>query len=186
MTVDRQPPAGRITLIFTDIEDSSRMTNALGDVVYRDSMREPHCQRIRAAIATHNGYEVKTIGDSFMVAFQRADDALACAIATQKSLAEPAITATDRTGRIWTVKVRIGVHTAERELFPDEKGDYGGADVNFAARVESLGAGEQIIVSDATYRAAGSRERYDWQTWENRYLKSFGCVPHNLRRTGAN
>jgi tetratricopeptide (TPR) repeat protein/class 3 adenylate cyclase len=171
--VHTPPLAGRISLIFTDIEDSTRMTNALGDKIYSESIREPHCQRIRTAIGAHGGYEVKTIGDSFMISFQHADDALACAAAIQKSLTEPAITCEDRSGKMWIVKVRIGVHTAERELYPDEKGDYGGADVNFAARVESLGAGGQIIVSDSTYRVASSRERYQWQEWRDRRIKSF-------------
>ncbi len=67
------PPAGRITLMFTDIADSSRMTRALGDGVYLRTMREPHCQRIRAAIAEHEGFEVKTGGDSFMIAFAAAE-----------------------------------------------------------------------------------------------------------------
>src|SRR5438046_1125097 len=59
-------PAGKISLIFTDIEDSSRMTNALGNRVYLEDMRAPHQQRIRDAITAHNGYEVKTMGDAFM------------------------------------------------------------------------------------------------------------------------
>ncbi|MBI4639578.1 MAG: adenylate/guanylate cyclase domain-containing protein [Candidatus Tectomicrobia bacterium] len=113
MATDRQPPEGKITLIFTDIEDSSRMTNALGDEVYRESMNKPHHERIRAVVDAHHGFEVKTIGDSFMIAFQHADDALACAVAIQKSLDNPSITATDRTGKVWTVKVRIGIHTSE-------------------------------------------------------------------------
>ncbi len=176
MAPEQSPPAGRITLLFTDLEDSSRMTNALGDATYQRAMREPHCERVRAAIAEHRGYEVKTIGDSFMVAFRYADDALACAAAIQKSLAEPPITAPDKAGKDWTVKVRIGVHTAERELVPFREGDrwdYGGADVNFAARVESLGAGGQIVVSDLAYTAAGDRERHQWQGWSGRRIKSF-------------
>ena len=55
-----------------------------------------------AAITAHHGYEVKTIGDAFMVAFDRADYALACAVAIQASLAAPVLT---RDG--WTVHVRI-------------------------------------------------------------------------------
>src|SRR5262249_33470257 len=121
-------PAGKISLIFTDIEDSSRMTNALGNVVYLEDLRAPHNQRMRDAITAHHGREVKTMGDAFMVVFARADDALACAVAMQQGLANPPITATDQTGTVWTIKVRIGVHTAETELMPDAQGDYGGGD----------------------------------------------------------
>ena len=77
----------------------------------------------------------------------------------QQALAEPIISSTDSEGKQWTVKVRIGVHTAVEELHPNASGDYGGADVNFAARVESLGAGGQLLVSETCYQAAGSRGR---------------------------
>jgi hypothetical protein len=103
MTPNRQPPTGRITIVFTDLEDSTRMTRALDDAVYQHSMREPHCQRIRAALAAHHGCEVKTIDDSFMIASAAADDARACAAAVQRSLAEPGITATDANGKVWAV-----------------------------------------------------------------------------------
>ncbi len=173
MTTTHRLPEGKISLLFTDIEDSSRMNNALGDPVYNASMRVPHNERIRTAIAPHGGYEVKTIGDSFMIAFTRTADALACAVAIQAQLIGPAITSTDKTSKTWTVKVRIGVHTAEKELFPDESGDYHGADVNFAARVESLGVGGQLIVSDAAYSAANWEHSHQWKAWPDRRIKSF-------------
>lgn len=172
MTTTRQLPVGRISLIFTDIEDSSRLNNVLGDAVYSASIREPHNAYIRAAVAQHNGALIKTMGDSCMLAFDRAVNALACAVAIQKSLADSPLSAADATGNVWTVRVRIGVHTAVQELFADDRDDYHGADVNFAARVASLGAGGQIIVSDSTY-TAGSRERYQWQEWLGRRIKSF-------------
>jgi class 3 adenylate cyclase/predicted ATPase len=168
-------PSGRVTLLFTDIEDSSRMTKALGDLAYRRDLRDPHCQRIRAAVADYGGTAVKTIGDSFMLAFPSTDLGLACAAAIQKRLTEHPLTAADGTGKAWEVRVRIGVHTAERELQPHAEGDrwdYTGTDVNFAARVESLGAGGQILVSDSAYRA-GASELYQWQEWPNRRIKSF-------------
>ncbi len=55
-----EPPSGYIGIIFTDIEDSSRMTNALGEVYTRD-LRVQHNQRVRRAIEAHHGYEVKTL-----------------------------------------------------------------------------------------------------------------------------
>src|SRR5271169_1653156 len=144
------PPSGRVTLIFTDIEDSSRMTNALGEV-YREKFLPEHNQRIRASVAAHNGLVVKTIGDSFMLAFQQATDAVTCAAAIQEAVTKPALTATDESGKTWTIKVRIGVHQAFERLeprpSPECPADYFGSDVNFAARVESLGAGGQIVVS---------------------------------------
>jgi predicted ATPase/class 3 adenylate cyclase len=152
------------------------MTNALGDAVYRESVYQPHCEQIRAAVARHRGYEVGTRGDGFFITFERADDALGCAVAIQEALAKPPITSTDTNGKTWTARVRIGVHTAKRELIPHEEGprfDYAAGDANFAARVQSLGVGGQNIVSESTYEAAGSRERYQWREWPGRRIKSF-------------
>jgi predicted ATPase/class 3 adenylate cyclase len=152
------------------------MTNALGDATYRESVYQPHCERIRTAATRHRGYEVGTRGDGFFITFERAEDALAGAVAIQEALAKPAITVTDKNGKVWTARVRIGVHTAKRELITHEEGprfDYAAADANFAARVQSLGVGGQIIVSNSAYEAAGPRERYRWREWPGRRIKSF-------------
>lgn len=171
-----KPPSGRVTLLFTDIEDSSRMTNALGEV-YRESLLREHNHRIRAASAAHNGYIVKTIGDSFMLGFQDAQDAIRCASAIQEAMSKPALTATDSEGKTWTIKVRIGVHQAlellEPRSSPECPADYMGSDVNFAARVESLGAGGQILVSDPTHQAAKFGTPDQWRAWPHRRIKSF-------------
>jgi class 3 adenylate cyclase/predicted ATPase len=170
-------PSGRITIIFTDIENSSRMTAALGDAVYRRAVGEPHGACLRAAIQENAGSEVKTIGDSFMIAFPEGgvDQALACVHSIQKRLAEKPITAKDSTGNTWEVRVRIGVHKADREPQLHREGnrwDYTGSDVNFANRVESLGAGGQVIVSDSAHKA-GNHELYTWKEWPRRRIKSF-------------
>jgi class 3 adenylate cyclase len=102
------------------------MCTALGNDVYAREMRAPHCRRIRDLIAAHNGHENGTAGDSFMIVFQHADDALACVAGIQKALAEPPITCRDAKGTDWTVRVRIGVHTAEVQFRPNERGDYVG------------------------------------------------------------
>jgi adenylate cyclase len=152
------------------------MTHALGDAVYHKAMREPHCIRVRAAIGDYKGIEIKTVGDSFMIVFSTADDAIGCAATIQRSLAEPPIVATDATGKQWKVKVRIGVHTAAHELVPHEENgrfDYTGTDVNFTARIEALGAGGQVIVSSMTHQAAISPEQFTWHEWPGRRIKSF-------------
>jgi tetratricopeptide (TPR) repeat protein/class 3 adenylate cyclase len=170
-----EPPAGHVTILFTDIEDSSRMTNALRGV-YRENLLPEHNRRTRAAVAAHNGYVVKTIGDSFMLAFEQASDALACAIGIQEGMATPPLAATDDTGKTWTIKLRIGVHHALEALqphpSPECEADYHGADVNFAARIESLGAGGQILVSEHAYKSAKAASD-QWKEWPNRRIKSF-------------
>src|SRR5260221_14585553 len=96
MSAESLPPSGNVTLLFTDIADSSVMNDALGNTVYRASLLEPHHQRLRYAIAAHNGYEVKTIGDSFMVAFACPEDAIDCAETMQQRLNAPSpLKATD-------------------------------------------------------------------------------------------
>ena len=104
-----QAPAGHVTIVFTDIEDSSRMTLALRET-YREKLLPEHNLRMRAAVAAHNGYVVKTIGDSFMLTFAQASDAVNCARAIQAAISNPPIAASDDTGKAWTLRVRIGIH----------------------------------------------------------------------------
>jgi len=77
----QHPPSGNVTILFTDIENSTLTTRALGDPEYKKKILDPHFRYIRECIATHQGFEVKTIGDSFMVVFERADSAINCAVA---------------------------------------------------------------------------------------------------------
>ena len=90
-----EPPSGRVTLVFTDIEDSSRMTTALGET-YLDHLLPQHHARIRSAVAAHRGFIVKTLGDSFMLAFQQARDAMECAVSIQEAMAREGLTAPTR------------------------------------------------------------------------------------------
>src|SRR5207253_178793 len=111
--------------------------------------------------------------------FDRAADALAGAAAMQQALVDPPIAETDKDGKAWKLQMRIGVHRAVEEIVPRTDGATGKpsyaslSDVNLAARVMSLAAGGQIVVSDTAYQAAGTRGRYQWQAWPNRRLKSF-------------
>ena len=110
-----------------------------------------------------------------MIVFQAVDDALACVAAIQTALAEPAITRRDDKGKDWTVRVRIGVHTARKQVRPDDRVDYTAGDFNFASRVQSLGCGGQVIVSHSAVSAAATASRYHWAHWPNRRLESFSA-----------
>ena len=149
------------------------MCFALHDEVYAKEMRAPHCERIRKLIAEHGGHESGTAGDSFLIVFQSADDALACVAGIQQALDNPPITRKDDEGTEWVVRVRIGVHTARTQIRLNDHGEYVANDTNYASRVQSLGCGRQIVVSDAAVSAAGSASRYHWAHWPNRRLKSF-------------
>jgi class 3 adenylate cyclase len=73
--------------MFSDIEGSTEMTERLGDQRWMEVLRE-HNAIVREQIAAHAGFEVKSEGDGFMVAFQSAGKALECAAAIQKALSE--------------------------------------------------------------------------------------------------
>lgn len=158
-----EPPTGTVTLMFTDIVGSTALRDALvathgehdGDEQYRERFLEPHNARIRALLTTHRGFEVKTAGDSFMVAFASPEDAVVCAVDIQRSLRDAPIVMDD--GK--PLAVRIGMHTgAATYVERDGKPDYDGHAVNIAARVESLlKGGDRIYCSAATSALAKTR-----------------------------
>jgi predicted ATPase/class 3 adenylate cyclase len=128
-----------VTLLFADVEGSTRLLNLLGERFgpARARMRE----LVREAASAHGGAEVDWAGDGVFLAFPRARDALAAAAQIQRSLAsEP-----------WpdeaAHRLRIGVHTGEPELGAE---GYVGMDVVVAARICAAAHGEQVVVSQAT------------------------------------
>ena len=133
------PPTGTVTLLFTDIEGSTKLLQRAGDA-YSDLLAV-HRRLLREVFDAHNGYEVDTQGDAFFVAFASARDAVAAAAGAQQALAAHA----------WPehceVSVRIGVHTGEPQLV---EGTYVGLDVHHAARVMAAAHGGQVLVSHAT------------------------------------
>jgi predicted ATPase/class 3 adenylate cyclase len=126
-------PRGTVTLLFTDIEGSTRLLHELGDA-YAEVLAE-HRRVLREAFGRYGGVEVDTQGDAFFYAFARASDAVAAAGDAQAALAAG------------PVRVRIGVHTGE-PLVTDE--GYVGVDVHRAARIMSAGHGGQVLVSERT------------------------------------
>ncbi|MGZ5444505.1 MAG: adenylate/guanylate cyclase domain-containing protein [Thermoanaerobaculia bacterium] len=150
-----QPPTGIVTLMFTDIVGSTMLRDTLiaqhgegeGNRLYRERYLDPHNVRIREFLEKHDGFEVKTNGDSFMVAFAQPEDAVMCAAAIQRSLRGDPIR-TDTT----PLAVRLGMHTGQATYVErDGKPDYDGHAVNIAARVESLlKGGERIYCSGET------------------------------------
>jgi class 3 adenylate cyclase len=142
------------TFVFTDIVDSTRLAELLGDEAWQNLIRW-HDQTMRSLVAEHRGEEIKAIGDGFFLAFEDADQALGCAIAIQRRLTE------QRQAQGFAPAVRIGVHRAEAQRAGL---DYLGTGVNTAARVGAQAAGGEILVSAATlasvrgeYEEAGRR-----------------------------
>jgi predicted ATPase len=128
-------PRGTVTLLFSDIEGSTRLLRQLGER-YGEALRT-HRLLLRDAFRSNTGVEVDTQGDAFLYAFSKATDAVAAARAGQAALAA--------TG----VRVRMGLHTGEPRL--TEEG-YVGIDVHRAARICSAAHGGQVLLSAATAR----------------------------------
>jgi predicted ATPase/class 3 adenylate cyclase len=137
--VEPARPSGTVTFLFTDIESSTRLWEQ-----HPAEMRgalEAHDMLVREAIATAGGYIFATGGDGFCVAFQRASVALDAALAVRTALNE--YSWPEAAG----LKVRMGLHTGETV---EREGDYFGPAVNRAARLLTVAAGDQIVVSAAT------------------------------------
>ena len=133
------------TFMFTDIEGSTNLVDALGDEAWQALLKWHH-ETLRALFAEHKGDEVVATGDGFFVGFDSPDDALACAVAIQRRLDE------HRRQHGFAPKVRIGVHaTGATQL----GGNYSGKGVHEASRIAGLAEGGQIVASRDT--AAGSR-----------------------------
>ena len=98
-------PNGTVTILFTDIEGSTQLTEQLGDDDWLAVLRE-HNEIVRSQVSEFSGFEVKSQGDGFMLAFPSAKDALRCAIGIQRALAASESNRTD-------LSVRIGLHTGE-------------------------------------------------------------------------
>src|SRR5215208_765806 len=131
-------PHGTVTLLFTDIEGSTRLLQELGEE-YADALAE-HRRTLREEFSRHGGVEVGTEGDSFFVAFAKASEALAAATAAREALAGGPI------------RVRMGLHTGE-PLVTEE--GYVGIDVHRAARIAAAAHGGQIVLSETTRRLLG-------------------------------
>jgi class 3 adenylate cyclase len=130
-------PDGTVTLLFSDIENSSRLTERVGDQRWLELLNA-HNTIVRAQLDEHGGYEVKSQGDGFMLAFPSARQAVKCAIDIQRALARRAAN-----GEL-PVRVRIGIHTGEA-IHHD--GDFYGRSVVCAARIAGQAEGGEILIS---------------------------------------
>ncbi|HYB23451.1 MAG TPA: adenylate/guanylate cyclase domain-containing protein [Solirubrobacteraceae bacterium] len=125
------------TFLFSDIVDSTRLAEAIGEGAWEQLLRW-HDRILRAEFARWRGEEVKHGGDGFFVAFNQADDGVACATAIQRALAR------HRADHGFAPTIRIGLHAGEATARDD---DYFGAAVTRAARISAAAGGDEILVS---------------------------------------
>jgi class 3 adenylate cyclase len=130
-------PDGTVTILFSDIEDSAALTERLGDQAWQELLRW-HNALIRTQLRAHGGFEVKTLGDGFMLAFRSAKKALDCAVAIQRAFAGQQTADGER------IRVRIGLHAGEAIK---DGADFYGKNVILASRVAAQAKGGEILVS---------------------------------------
>lgn len=130
---------GTRTILFTDIVNSTAMTQHFGD---EDAMLfvEAHDAIVRAALKETSGREVKHTGDGIMAVFVSAASAIRCAIDVQKAIAQDALDNPDR-----PFQVRIGIAAGEPV---GRDNDLFGATVQLAARLCAYAEPSQILVSN--------------------------------------
>jgi class 3 adenylate cyclase len=132
-------PTGVVTLLFSDIEGSTALLDALGEGY--EEVLFAHRRLLREVWGEHGGREISAEGDAFFVVFVEPETAVRAAAAAQRVLAVQS----------WPggvpVRVRIGVHSGVPRV---RDGDYWGIDVHYAARLCGAANGGQVLVSSAT------------------------------------
>ena len=133
-------PTGTVTLLFTDIEGSTRLWEAHAEAMRAALAR--HDSLLRHCIDDHKGHVFKTGGDAFCAAFHTAADALAAALEAQRALhREPWPEAAK-------LRVRMALHSGAVDM---RDGDYFGAPLNRVARLLAAGHGGQTLLSESTH-----------------------------------
>jgi class 3 adenylate cyclase len=131
-------PDGTVTLMFSDLEGFTRMTEQLGDTAMHRLMQVHH-RIVRAHTAEHGGHEVELRGDGFLLAFANALHAVRCAVALQTAFAQHSRAHADE-----RLRVRIGLHTGE---VIQDRDTFFGKTVIQAFRIADLAEGGEILVS---------------------------------------
>ena len=125
------------TFLFSDIVDSTRLSEAMGDAVW-EPLLQWHDRTLRAEFERWNGEEIKHGGDGFFVAFSDADDGIECATSIQRALAR------HRAEHGFAPSIRIGLHAGEATA---REGDYFGSAVTRAARISAAASAGEVLAS---------------------------------------
>ena len=139
---------GTLTIVFSDIEQSTRRALELGDESWM-ALLAVHNRLVRRHVQRSGGIEVKALGDGFMLAFPSARSAVLCAIDIMRSLE-----AHGRSHPTEALRIRIGMHTGEAIVHDD---DLFGRPVVLAARIANQAHGGEILVSSLVREIVESR-----------------------------
>ncbi len=128
------------TFMFTDIVKSTDLVQVIGDEAWESLLRW-HDQTLRSLFAAHHGQEVVSTGDGFFVGFDSPEEAIDCAIAIQRTLAD------HRRDHGFAPQVRVGLHAS---LATQVERNYHGRGVHEAARIAALAGPGEILSSKST------------------------------------
>jgi class 3 adenylate cyclase/pimeloyl-ACP methyl ester carboxylesterase len=140
-------PGGLVTILFTDMEGSTSLTQRLGDAKAQEVLRT-HNRIVRDALKAHTGSEIKHTGDGIMASFSSATRALECAIAIQRAFAEHNESAEE------PIRVRIGLNAGEPVA---EEADLFGTAVQLAARICAYAQPGEILAADVVQQLAAGK-----------------------------
>ena len=138
-------PDGTISILFSDIEDSTSLNDQLGDADWV-KLLATHDKLVHACVEQHHGHIVKSQGDGFMIVFRTPADAVRAGIAIQDAFA----TSDHRRLKRTPIRVRVGIHVG---TVVEREGDFFGTNVAMAARVAAQAEGGEILVSDDVRQA---------------------------------
>ncbi len=127
------------TFLFTDIVDSTRLLETLGDERWSKLLAQ-HDKLVRAQIVEHGGQVIKQTGDGFFASFDEPRAAVDAAVAIQRTLQ----------AEVFAPEVRIGAHAGSAFKTGAGFSDYGGQSVHIAARIGAAAAGGEVLVSRDT------------------------------------
>ena len=138
-----QISVGTLTVLFTDLKNSTRMYREIGDATAFGHVMN-HFDVLKEVIAAHDGALVKTIGDAVMAVFRHPAAALQAMLAAQERLA-------DRSNK-HPLDLKAGLHVGPCiAVTLNERLDYFGSTVNMASRLEGQSTGQDIVISSAVY-----------------------------------
>ena len=144
---------GDVVIVFSDIEGSTQLNEALGDREWVKIL-ERHNKLVGRCVDDHGGHIVKSQGDGFMMAFGDPREALECAEEIQADLGSDRVLASGE----HPIRVRMGIHHGRSVRRGD---DLFGRNVAMAARVAGKADGGEILVSEPVRNAVGDEQQFD-------------------------
>jgi class 3 adenylate cyclase len=153
VTTPQPSPEGTLTIMFTDIEGFTPLLRSL-DPEEAHELVHVHSWTVRECVQRKGGFEVKALGDGFMLVFTTARQAVRCAVDVQSALAEYNREHPER-----LLLVRVGINSGDTFRHGQ---DYFGPAVSMASRVTTKARGGQILMTDTSRDLAGPLEGIEY------------------------